>query len=189
MTVQHQVCNTPTPLPLLFRNATPRTSGQDIPGQFDRDLSVWAVGQRNERIPIIEASDADLLEIMTKTDIQQESDDQSRSNEMSFGRRYSLLEIETKTAVGQESDDEALSCLEAPNHGHALLEIETKTKVGGESDDEWPPSAALNELQTKTFIQQESDDDIDTGSLRILLELETKTEAQVEHDDESRPVL
>jgi hypothetical protein len=159
MNAQDDALNRPPPLPLLFRNATPRTPGQDIPGQYDRNLSVWAVGERNGQIPIIEASDADLLEIVTKT------------------------------AVQQESDDDAVSCLETPRNRHGLLEIETKTKVGGESDDEFPLSSALNELQAKTFIQQESDDDIDTGSLRILLELETKTEAQVEHDDESCPLL
>jgi hypothetical protein len=189
MNPQDQALGAIALLPLLFRNATPRTPGQDIPGQFDHHLSVWAIGECDERIPIIEASDADLLEIVTKTDIQQESDDQAVSSLSSASRRNGLLEIVTKTAVQQESDDDVLSCLDTPRRQHNLLEIETKTKVGGESDDEWPPSATLSELQTKTFVQQEADDDIDAGSLRILLELETKTEAQVEHDDESRPLL
>ena len=122
-------------MPLLFRNAIPRTRGQELPGQFDEELSVWILGTGTDRVPIVEANGLNLGEITTKTAAQQETDDED------FPRPGERL--------GKS----------------LLAEIETKTRVNGEVDDEFPSRAAFAELETKTFVQQESDDDTSIRAL------------------------
>lgn len=159
----NQTHETVSPVPFLFRNASPRTPGQTLPGQFDEELSVWVVGTGNNRVPIVTARNVSVLETGTKTMVQQESDDEDSPR---FGEQKHvsyLSEILTKTATQQETDDE-----DFPRPG----------------ERQYCPHPA--ELQTKTFIQQESDDEAD---MRLLVELETKTEQQVEQDDQSRPLL
>jgi hypothetical protein len=123
------------PVPLLFRNAVPRTRGQELPGQFDEELSVWTLGTDDYRVPIVEANNLNLLETATKTAAQQETDDEDFPKP---GERRGITH---------------------------LTEIETKTRVNGEADDEFPSRAAFAELETKTFVQTESDDDANIMAL------------------------
>lgn len=150
----------PSPTPLLLRNATPRLSHQAIPGSYDETMAVWAIGGGHARQPIVEAGDLDLLEISTKTKVEQEADDESLPRLSHASRPMS----------------------------HELPELLTKTDIQQESDDEISASTALTEIETKTRIQQERDDDGESP-MNLLLELETKTEAEIEHDDQTRPVL
>jgi hypothetical protein len=125
----NQIREAASPMPFLFRNATPRLVGEVLPGQFDEELSVWVVGEGSNRMPIVGAS------------------------------QFAVSEIVTKTATNQERDDEDFPSPGERLHFPRLTEIETKTRVNGEVDDEFPAHAAAAELQTKTFVQQEADDE------------------------------
>lgn len=137
--------------PILFRSSTPRTGGPEIPGAYSHARSVWVIGDGAQAIPIVEASDVDLLEITTKTKVDNEVDDDQL---VALGGRPSTFipELLTKTDVQQESDD-------AISASAGLLELETKTAVNQESDDESWPVRHLLELETKTEAEVEHDDD------------------------------
>lgn len=157
--------------PLLFRNAVRRSAGPEIPGHYDPAMGVWVVDGPSGYVPIVEADDALLLEIETKTKVREEADDDARFGEAPHRRSAWLAEIQTKTEVQQESDDE----LPQPHRPHRAWQ-----------------SALAAELLTKTDVQQESDDQIEPERIasygRRLLELETKTHAEVEQDDQT-PIL
>jgi len=102
--------------PLLARHSTTRTGDASIPGHYCEQRLQWVVDSKNGRRPIIDAK-CDLAELKTKTDVQQEADDDSQQ---------ALVELTTKTKVQQESDDQI---------PQALLEITTKTHAQVESDD------------------------------------------------------
>lgn len=159
--------------PLLFRNAVARTAGTDIPGAYHPGLGVWAVNGPTGPIAIVEADDAYLLEITTKSKVREEGDDENELAGSARTRVPILTEIVTKTAIQQESDDE----LNGPG------------RMSRSAD-----RIAIAELVTKTDVQQESDDQIEAAGMedaqrgRRLLELETKTHAEVEQDDHT-PIL
>ena len=161
--------------PLLFRTATPRVAGFEIPGSYDPALK---------------------LDIETTTKVRQEGDDEESRASDSFG---SLCEIVTKTATQQEADDDRFG---SDARLGLLAEMVTNTEVQQEADDDtadpliadqFAPSYALPELTTKTDVQQESDDQFRTvgmdfgfspsGRLGALVELEAKTFYEIEHDD------
>lgn len=139
--------------PLLFRHATPRTSGTELPGHYDPDAQLWVIETSARFVPIVQTGDPGLLDTSTVTKVRQEGDDDDLSNGemLGAGRRVgALAELATKTDVQQESDDQITAS--------ALLELETRTANNQEGiDDEWP--RMLLELDTKTFVDAEEDDD------------------------------
>ena len=153
----------PSILPLLFRAATPRSAGPEIPGNYDTNLNVWVVNAGGVSQPIITIGDGALLCIRTVTKIAAETDDEDAQIEYSAQQ---LLELQTKSATKTESDDER-AC--SSTSLRSIAELETKTRFNSESDDDKfdeintinvVPSHILPELQTKTDVQRESDDDL-----------------------------
>lgn len=101
--------------PYLVQFATNRTStSNELPGYYCNKKQMW-LDQDTQR-PIIEI--ADLAELLTKTKVKVESDDNSV---------YSL-ELMTKTNQGSERDDNDIRL----SHLHQL---QTKTEVRQEADD------------------------------------------------------
>lgn len=105
----------------LTRFASPRTAGEPIPGQYSYDFGMWVVASPEGSVPLIDTK-SDLIEITTKTKVEQESDDTPAP----------FLEIQTKTETHVEGDDQVHHT--ATN----LLEIATKTYALMESDDTSP---------------------------------------------------
>lgn len=182
--------------PLLFRSATPRVAGPEIPGSYDPVLRVWAIDADGVRQPLIAASEDALVDIETSTKVRQEGDDEDIHAGRAFG---TLCEIVTKTATHQETDDDRFG---ADARLGLTAEIVTHTSVQQEADDfEFDASVAdrfmkgrdLAEITTKTDTQQESDDQVRAVGMEFdyappirlgpLVELETKTSYEVEHDD------
>lgn len=116
--------------PLLFRSATRRIPGSEMPGRYDHDRSVWVVGEPGSLRAIVEADEHALLEITTKTKVTEEVDDEQ--NVAGLAARPDMLELVTKTMVQQEADDEVPPA-------RFLLELETKTEAQVESDDQTRP--------------------------------------------------
>ena len=189
-------------VPLLFRNATPRIAGPEIPGGYDPALRVWAVDADGLHQPIITAAESALVDIETTTKVRQEGDDEDIHAGRAFG---TLCEIVTKTATQQESDDDRFG---ADGRLGLLTEIVTKTAIQQEADDDAAEMlvadhllsrAALPEITTKTDAQQESDDQVRAVGMEFdyvaperlgpLVELETKTSYEVEHDDQDRELI
>lgn len=173
-------------VPFLFRNATPRISGSDIPGNYDPRMQVWVVQRGGVSLPIVEVGDNELLDLETTTKVRQESEDEDicRGHKSSFVGKRGLIELTTKTEVQQESDDDLHPGGSLSTHRircGRLSELATKTDVQQESDDQIE-SVGLVELQTKTSTVQEQDDER-VGRYSIL-ELETKTFVDVESDDD-----
>ncbi len=118
--------------PLLASMSVPRTQGEALPGRYCPVRSVWTVTvDGGGEMPLIAASHR-LLEVVTKTKVRQESDDQAGTDVMEPTRGTSdpswFLELTTKTEVAQERDDAALRL-------DALLGLATKTDVRQERDD------------------------------------------------------
>ena len=109
-------------VPFLVNFAVDRTSEREIQGQYSPEMHVWTVETPSGPTPIVNA-DTSLLEMLTKTAVNQERDD-----EISRGM---LPEFVTKTDVKQESDDTSWSL--------DLLELETKTEAQLEHDDRSDP--------------------------------------------------
>jgi hypothetical protein len=106
--------------PLLIRQACDRTSREELPGAYDDEARLWLVDGRQGPRPLASSADLDGLEILTKTRVRQETDDEESA----------LLEITTKTSVNQEGDDQRM-------HVAGLeMEIVTKTDVQQEADDQ-----------------------------------------------------
>ncbi|MCD9148484.1 hypothetical protein [Pseudophaeobacter flagellatus] len=153
----------PPVLPLLFRTATRRVTGPEIPGNYDPALGVWTVVADGMSQPIITTAEDALLDIRTSTKVAAETDDEEIFADRSLGR---LAEIVTKTETSQETDDEHIN---ASQRLGLLAEIVTKTAIQSETDDEvnegvlsedFARSFILPELATKTDVQRESDDEI-----------------------------
>lgn len=130
-------------LPLLFRNATKRTSGDAIPGAYDPSSSVWVVEEGAISRPLVEVATMRVIEITTKTRVLQETDDEDDR----------ILQTE-----GQSNDSLRTRL---PNGAAELMELVTKTMVNQESDDDFVSAAQLLELETKTEAQVEHDDQSD----------------------------
>lgn len=105
----------------LTRFASLRDPAEPIPGRYSHEIGMWVVATPLGDAPIIETR-SDLIEITTKTKVEQESDDTAAP----------FLEIQTKTATHVEDDDQA------QRTANDLLEITTKTEAQMESDDTSP---------------------------------------------------
>lgn len=121
--------------PFITLFAESRTVTSPLPGKYDEELQVTILNESEMKIPIIKACRNQ--EILTKTKVQRESDENSMV----------LLETMTKTEARRESDDVSAN----------LPELFTKTDVIREADDDRLFSL---ELQTKTMtrIEREGDD-------------------------------
>tara|TARA_R110000787_G_scaffold43856_2_gene107380 strand:- start:2769 stop:3386 length:618 start_codon:yes stop_codon:yes gene_type:complete len=162
-TMKQTETEVPSILPLLFRAATPRSAGPEIPGNYDPNLNVWVVNTAGVSRPIITISEGALLCVRTLTKIAAETDDEEALTELSAQQ---LCELQTKTETKQESDDEQAGSL---SRFGSIAELETKTSFNSEADDDkfeelntinFTPSYTLPELLTKTDVQRESDDDL-----------------------------
>lgn len=128
--------------PFLARAATPRTGSDEIPGYYSAELGMWVVDTPSGVMPII--SQGALRELLTKTKVNAEQDDEAPWH----------LELMTKTYQKVESDDE-------PAFGHQdLLQLMTKTDAATERDDRSEANYLL-ELITKTNVELEHDDNGD----------------------------
>ncbi|KQA16759.1 hypothetical protein BFX35_01795 [Vibrio cholerae] len=101
-------------IPFLVNFAMTRSQAPTIGGHYSQELDMW-VDDEHEK-PMIEFSHT--AELVTKTKVQSESDDES----------LCALELLTKTFVSPESDDDLQKI--------RLHELMTKTSVELESDDE-----------------------------------------------------
>lgn len=128
--------------PFLSAAATPRTGDDKISGYYSPDLDMWVVDTPAGVKPVI--SQGALSELLTKTKVNAEQDDEAPWH----------LELMTKTYQKVESDDE-------PTYGHDnLLQLTTKTDATTERDDRSDVNHLL-ELITKTNVQLEHDDNGD----------------------------
>lgn len=115
--------------PILFRSSTPRTSGHDIPGAYNHARSVWIVGDGANGIPIVEASDADLLEITTKTKVESEVDDRRIAAQEGIalqGQKQSGKQLQAAPAVQRPSTGEA----EKPMQHITVPSVESASPYG-----------------------------------------------------------
>jgi|GEM_PF-5094721 len=135
--------------PLLFRYATPRTSHPELPGRYDPKQQLWVIDINGERLPVVHSADDELLETRTTTKVVQEADDTDISADGALSCS-TLAELATKTDVQQESDDEIstkgpleLETRTANNQEgvdedwpRMLMELQTKTFSNVEEDDD-----------------------------------------------------
>lgn len=145
--------------PFLFRNATPRTHGADIPGRYDHEFSMWVVGEGRDRRPVIAVGHED------------------------------ILEIETKTKVVQEADDEVGTIFRSGSHSRSDGRAALKPDSSSSRPDAYRPATDRKPHSTAMFDAVTERGTSPSRSMGLLLELETKTEAEMEHDDDSHPVL
>ena len=103
--------------PFLTNGAVLRTGDDTIPGWYSDELQMWVVETSAGPAPIVSV-DPRLTELVTKTKVLQEQDDEAIS---------ALLEGTTKTAEYPERDDVPPRLL--------WLEGTTKTETRQERDD------------------------------------------------------
>lgn len=85
-------------LPLLASYSVTREGDPRLPGRYDSDKSVWVIDNQEGTIPII-CSEKIPAGLLTKTEVLQEQDDPG------IDFPAALLQLVTKTRVQQESDD------------------------------------------------------------------------------------
>nr|WP_320144088.1 hypothetical protein [uncultured Cohaesibacter sp.] len=112
-------------IPLLVNYASERISSPQIQGHYSSDLSMWVVDVDGQETPII-SWEHTVIDLATKTETQQESDDQEDNS--------GIAELGTKTATQIEQDDACMS---------AYLELTTKTAAQQEGDDTFPRVSGL----------------------------------------------
>ncbi len=122
--------------PLLLDFSVAREESVAPIFSYDSELNLNTVLVDGIKVPFVD-SNINAIELLTKTKVERESDDEERK----------LFELETKTEVNRERDDEEIS----------LLELETKTFTEREKDDE--SISCMSELLTKTAQEREKDDD------------------------------
>jgi hypothetical protein len=115
MKQQHFDPNVSTPF--LAKYASERTESAEMQGRYCSKVSMWVVDHKGEETSLIDV-DTGLVELVTKTRTQQESDDQEGFSAMA--------ELETKTNSRIEHDNADLA---------ACQEMATKTDAQMESDD------------------------------------------------------
>lgn len=86
-------------LPLLVKHAVLRSGGEDIPGYYSQDLDMWVVKKKGREVPLIDLT-IPQNELVTKTKSNEERDDEEQTY---------ALSLVTKTDVQLESDDEQFS--------------------------------------------------------------------------------
>lgn len=151
--------NVPGTSPFLSRFATPRTGEDKIPGYYSSELNMWAVDSPAGVVPII--ADGALNELMTKTKVNAEQDDEACWQ----------VELLTKTYQKVESDDDDPS----PYRGQSSVELR-----------DFDSSNQLLQLVTKTDANTERDDRCEVNHI---LELITKTNVELERDDNGDPTF
>lgn len=142
--------------PFLSRFAIPRTGEDSIPGYYSSELNMWAIDSPTGVVPII--TDGALNELMTKTKVNAEQDDEACWQ----------AELLTKTYQKVESDDDSPSPYRGPSSSelrsfdtsNQLLQLVTKTDANTERDDRCEANHIL-ELITKTNVELERDDNGD----------------------------
>lgn len=149
--------------PYLARFAIPRTGDDCLPGAYSLELKMWVTGSGDQAVPVI--ADGALNELMTKTNVNTEQDDDT----------FWQVELLTKTFQKVESDDEDPS----PYRGQALPGQSEKLHC-------FRPASPLLQLVTKTEANVERDD---RGELNHILELMTKTAIELERDDNGDSTL
>ncbi|WP_228533131.1 hypothetical protein [Pseudomonas sp. UFMG81] len=145
--------------PYLSRFATPRTGEDSIPGYYSSELNMWAIDSSAGVVPII--TDGVLNELMTKTKVNAEQDDEACWQ----------IELLTKTYQKVESDDDDPS----PYRGQSSSELRN-----------FDTSNHLLQLVTKTDANTERDDRCEVNHI---LELITKTNVELERDDNGDPTF
>ncbi|MCP2137545.1 hypothetical protein G6L97_15235 [Agrobacterium tumefaciens] len=101
--------------PFLHRFAIERTGEMEIEGSYSESDDMWVVATPSGSRPLIDLAGSQ-VEVLTKTMTQQEADDE---------KRLSMLELATKSDGVQESDDRAASpamTLELATKTHAQME-------------------------------------------------------------------
>jgi hypothetical protein len=110
-----RMLNDPKPFILNYATERVHTNIPALGGHYCDDEHMWVDDE--SKTPIINLVDRNCPELITKTNVQVESDDQSYA-----------LEMQTKTKVEVERDDNDISLCH-------LNELLTKTEVMQESDD------------------------------------------------------
>ena len=146
--------------PYLSRFATPRTGEDRIPGYYSSELNMWAINSPTGAVPII--ADGGLNELMTKTKVNAEQDDEAPWQVELLTKTYQKVESDDDDHIrcrGQSSADSFSKpfSFESSNH---LLQLVTKTDANAERDDRCGANHIL-ELITKTNVQLERDDNGD----------------------------
>lgn len=168
--------------PLLFRHAAPRTSSDDLPGQYDHERQLWVIETDQGLVPLVEAGQSNTLETSTSTRVRQEGDDDDQG-----GLRQlctTLLDTSTLTKVRQEGSDDDFSTEDqqpsALSFG-TLAALKTKTFVGQEGDDQDIAASGLLELETRSLNNQEG---IDDDWPRMMLDLQGTAPSSFEDSDD-----
>ena len=112
--------------PFLTAYASLRTASPQTPGYYSDEHDMWVIDVDGLAVPLIEAEKS-VSELMTKTDTQNESDDQSIT---------SFTDLVTKTMTNVEQDDDTINT-------SFSLELATKTEAELEHDDTSPSTTAL----------------------------------------------
>ncbi len=144
--------------PFLSRFATPRTGEDSIPGFYSPELQMWAVEAPDGVVPVI--ADGALNELMTKTKVNAEQDDEASWQIELLTKTYQKVESDDDDPSlyrGQSNDSGQLHRLDSSNH---LLQLVTKTDAITERDDRCNANHIL-ELITKTNVEVERDDNGD----------------------------
>lgn len=102
--------------PFLFSKATPRITGEELPGRYCSIHQQWMVPYAGSEAPIIDIGEA-ATSTITKTLTTTEKDDASKQ----------MLMVQTKTEAQLESEDKTTNM--------SGLMVQTKTGVDCESDD------------------------------------------------------
>ena len=102
--------------PFILDFSEQRTEAQKPPYFYNERLNLNVIEVDNTITPFVELK-SKALELQTKTEVQQEGEDEKNN----------LLELMTKTFIQNEKDDEDVH--------YQFLGLLTKTKIDGESDD------------------------------------------------------
>lgn len=108
-------------VPFLIGRAVRRFDSGSIPGHYCATTHVWVVDGPNGPEPLVRSRE-ELLELVTKTKVEREQDDQ---------RESTLSAAITKTAVQSEGDDEQVRI----SRSAPIFELATKTEAQRERDD------------------------------------------------------
>lgn len=144
--------------PFLSRFATPRTGEDSIPGFYSPELQMWAVEAPDGVVPII--ADGALNELMTKTKVNAEQDDEACWQVELLTKTYQRVESDDDDPSpyrGQSADSGSPRRFDSSNR---LLQLFTKTDATTERDDQYSANHIL-ELITKTNVELERDDNGD----------------------------
>ena len=113
------------PSPFLIKYASTRTPSPEIHGYYSHEAAMWVVNENGVETPLIDHA-REAVELVTKTMVQQESDDETSA--------LAIAELVTKTDMRSERDDAST---------YTSLEMATKTEAQMEHDDTSPDVTGL----------------------------------------------